>query len=898
MSSKIIVKDHKYYFKIRGLGGPKGDKGDTGPTGPQGPQGPYVDVVAGTTTTLPAGSSAQVTVNNMGNTSVLNFGIPQGLKGDKGDTGSAGSTGPQGPQGPQGNTGPAGLNATVTIGNTTTGAPGSSANVTNSGTGNQAVLNFTIPRGNTGSQGPTGPQGPVGPTGPAGPTGPTGSVKSLLVNALPDSGDEDTFYLVDRDATVETATGNPITFTNPENAGDIQSAQINGNTEQTTYIGKNLFNKDGATFFTSSSTTVSPLATGVRVSYSSTSTTNARYVGFLLGDVSQHVGKNIVISARISASASNAPRLSFGFCDSSANNRQTIDWLEQTGSIYHTITSSDVTGHSYIYIYAYANYTTGTVASGDYIDYTDLQVEISTSTAPSDYEQYVGGIPAPNPDYPQSISTVTGGSTIVLCGKNLLSAPQDYTEDKNGLVFTCTGGIYNIRGNASSGNVTSDHDITQPYTIREGDYWHLCNDFTDTHIQIALVFTDGSIRNYSPSVINRIESLSAYVGKTVSKIRFYYNSGYDINGNIKPMILNDISTATAFESYQGQSYEINLGKNMWGGFTGTYTTTVGAVTTWLEDGSITITGTATGAGWSDITNEALSNNRVLTLEAGTYNFVFESNCSRAQLVSVRADGTGESAPIDISASSGEQSFTLNETRCVFPRARFESGSLDKTAKFMITVGSASTTYAPYFTPIELAKVGTYQDRIYKDDGKWYIERNVGKMVFDSTNASRMSQNASNPNRYLNPSGSTIFTGLALGQPSYQSICSHYTFVRNSTAWQGIGKCGFDSTGTFWLMDSTTDLPTLRAWLASEGVYIYYPLATPTETEITDTDLIDQLEALLAKHTLYEGVNNIFLIPSAAPNGTLTLGYIVYDKYNHHKVYIWNDTAQEWQIIVS
>lgn len=183
---------------------------------------------------------------------------------------------------------------------------------------------------------------------------------------------------------------------------------------------------------------------------------------------------------------------------------------------------------------------------------------ISTSSDTT-FEPYVGGIPSPNPNYPQNIQVVTGDSTVVICGENTLSAPQDYTEDKNGLVFTCTGGIYNIRGNASSGNVTADHDITQPYTIREGDYWHLCNDFTDTHIQIALVFTDGNIRNYSPSVVNRIESLSAYAGKTVSKIRFYYNSGYDINGNIKPMILNGVSTATGFTPYQGQSYVIPFG---------------------------------------------------------------------------------------------------------------------------------------------------------------------------------------------------------------------------------------------------------------------------------------------------------------------------------------------------
>lgn len=49
--------------------------------------------------------------------------------------------------------GPKGAAATVTVGKVTTGAAGSSASVTNSGTSGAAILNFTIPRGATGAQG-------------------------------------------------------------------------------------------------------------------------------------------------------------------------------------------------------------------------------------------------------------------------------------------------------------------------------------------------------------------------------------------------------------------------------------------------------------------------------------------------------------------------------------------------------------------------------------------------------------------------------------------------------------------------------------------------------------------------------------------------------------------------
>jgi microcystin-dependent protein len=67
--------------------------------------------------------------------------------------------GMEGPQGIQGEPGDA---ASVTVGTTTTGAAGSVAVVSNAGTSSAAVLNFTIPRGNTGATGSTGPQGPSG----------------------------------------------------------------------------------------------------------------------------------------------------------------------------------------------------------------------------------------------------------------------------------------------------------------------------------------------------------------------------------------------------------------------------------------------------------------------------------------------------------------------------------------------------------------------------------------------------------------------------------------------------------------------------------------------------------------------------------------------------------------
>ena len=72
-----------------------------------------------------------------------------------------GPTGPTGPQGP----------ASIAVGVTTTTDPGTNASVTNVGTDDNVILNFNIPKGETGPIGPQGIQGPTGPTGPTGPQG-------------------------------------------------------------------------------------------------------------------------------------------------------------------------------------------------------------------------------------------------------------------------------------------------------------------------------------------------------------------------------------------------------------------------------------------------------------------------------------------------------------------------------------------------------------------------------------------------------------------------------------------------------------------------------------------------------------------------------------------------------
>lgn len=160
------------------LKGPKGDKGDKGDQGDPGQDGAGIEI-AGSVPTYgdlptdlgPGDAGAGYLVQADGKLYIwdgtqfpadgsgVEFRGPQGPKGDKGDQGEQGIQGIQGPKGDTGNAGEDGADATVSVGTTTTGAPGTNAAVTNTGTAGAAVFNFTIPRGDKGDAGNDGENG-------------------------------------------------------------------------------------------------------------------------------------------------------------------------------------------------------------------------------------------------------------------------------------------------------------------------------------------------------------------------------------------------------------------------------------------------------------------------------------------------------------------------------------------------------------------------------------------------------------------------------------------------------------------------------------------------------------------------------------------------------------------
>ena len=74
----------------------------------------------------------------------------QGIQGEKGDKGEPGLQGPQGPQGIRGIQGENGITPNISIGTVTTLEPNEQATVTKTGTDEEPIFNFGIPKGEKG----------------------------------------------------------------------------------------------------------------------------------------------------------------------------------------------------------------------------------------------------------------------------------------------------------------------------------------------------------------------------------------------------------------------------------------------------------------------------------------------------------------------------------------------------------------------------------------------------------------------------------------------------------------------------------------------------------------------------------------------------------------------------
>ena len=157
----------------------------------------------------------------------------------------------------------------------------------------------------------------------------------------------------------------------------------------------------------------------------------------------------------------------------------------------------------------------------------------------------------------------------------------------------------------------------------------------------------------------------------------------------------------------------------------------------------------------------------------------------------------------------------------------------------------STTYSINLGNIELCKIDTYKDRIYKRNDKWYLEKKTGKVTLNGSEEwgtvqayGRSWPVVEAPNILV----STGATDLPYLYCNYYNAYKLGDIVSSNPIDYGIGKRSNHSELLVRNKDADT-VASLKTWLSTHNTIVYYALATPTTTEITDTTLVNQLNAL-------------------------------------------------------
>lgn len=151
---------------------------------------------------------------------------------------------------------------------------------------------------------------------------------------------------------------------------------------------------------------------------------------------------------------------------------------------------------------------------------------------------------------------------------------------------------------------------------------------------------------------------------------------------------------------------------------------------------------------------------------------------------------------------------------------------------------------------ELCKIGDYQDYIYRDGTKWYIHKEIEKVVFDGSENWQQWSTTESISRYALNMSSTIKKPSSNETPG--TILADCFSTRTGTqTYQANVGISIMTSGYLAIYDGlSTTLSAWKTYLSNNNVTVYYVLDTPTSTLITDTNLIKQLNNLYSMELPY------------------------------------------------
>lgn len=263
----------------------------------------------------------------------------------------------------------------------------------------------------------------------------------------------------------------------------------------------------------------------------------------------------------------------------------------------------------------------------------------------------------------------------------------------------------------------------------------------------------------------------------------------------------------------------------------------------------------------------LCSKQALWLTAGTYTISTNAPSPLRYAVTVNTVGspflaTYPSYVLDSGwKNSASYTFTTNRDGWVvvlFSKDNNATLTVDdvQAYQWQIEIGETATSYQPYrlntytvnLGTTELCKMGDYQDYIYKSGDDWYIHKATAKATLGNLTWSYSDTSTSNVYRMYTSGLSGVYVPPANNATLPIFKCTHFSATTANDSYSRTVGVASNAGGTAVYIYSpdytTTSSPaSFKTWLTDNNVALYYALKTNTETKITDTTLIGQLEAL-------------------------------------------------------
>ena len=418
----------------------------------------------------------------------------------------------------------------------------------------------------------------------------------------------------------------------------------------------------------------------------------------------------------------------------------------------------------------------------------------------------------PTPDAPIPVKVVTGENEVKICTKNIFDG-----ETINAWLRP-NGTVVNSNGDRTSANYIAVLPNTA-YTLHGTQSTYL--KFTQF---------DSSKTAVSQQTTTSATSLTVTTGVTTAFIRI----GWGNAANASDVMLELGSQASDYEPYRDQSYEVNLGKNLFD-----------------KDNANIFNGYL---GSSGIVEAANARAVYIPVVAGqTYTFSRANSTSQVNdpyYAFIANEPAGGGQYIEGRHAVGRNDLTFTGTApagskyLIFYFAWNPSAEAQATilSTYQLEKGSTATSYAPYFEPIELCKIGTYQDYIYKSGDKWYKHKEVGKVILNGSETWTTQTNTPGYKMYrLTLSGVASNTASAVANLRTDSFSpASSDEVYTSTSGYKVSQLTTAGYVRFFTGDQTDKLAEFKTWLGNNTPALYYALATPVDEEITNAALIEQL----------------------------------------------------------